>query len=67
MHLSLGKATYLYLMKGTVRNVEIEASSDGIDAISDRNSRIETEELEVGGYTIEAMKEIARLEERSTS
>ena len=46
--------TFLYLMEGAGRAGSIEADNDDIDANSDRNSRIETEDLEAGEYTIEA-------------
>ena len=49
-----GVDTFLYLMEGAGRAGSIEADNDDIDANSDRNSRIETEDLEAGEYTIEA-------------
>ena len=46
--------TYLYLMKGAGKNGDLEVVNDDIDTNSDRNSRIEAEDLEAGEYTIEA-------------
>ena len=52
--LSSDEDSYLYLMKGTGTNGDIETLNDDIDANSDRNSRIETEDLGAGEYTVEA-------------
>ena len=49
-----GVDTFLYLMEGAGRDGLTEAENDDIDANSNRNSRIEAEDLEAGEYTIEA-------------
>ena len=46
--------TYLYLMKGSEKDGEIEAENDDIVPYSNFNSGIEDQELDPGDYTIEA-------------
>ena len=46
--------TFLYLMEGAGGDGPIKEENDDIDTNSDRNSRIEAEDLEAGEYTIEA-------------
>ena len=49
-----GVDTFLYLMEGAAGDGPIKEENDDIEANSDRNSRIEAEDLEAGEYTIEA-------------
>ena len=49
-----GVDTFLYLMEGAAGDGPIKEENDDIEANSDRNSRIEEEDLEAGEYTIEA-------------